>query len=86
MRHAMVASNKRHAEVMIDWLGLDKNNWEAVVYGQNIQGLYQSVYLVRPIGGVTSEDTAWVVDILVPTICASLKTIPSIWSVQKPSE
>lgn len=81
MRNAMVASSKRQAEAMIEWLKLNPEEWEPVTYGQPVKKLFQHAKLIRPSEGVFKEHCDWVLEKLVPNLCLTVTTVPPSWRI-----
>ncbi|SHH05572.1 hypothetical protein [Bradyrhizobium erythrophlei] len=81
MLNAMVASTRKHAEVMIAWLKLNPKEWEPIAYGDPVAKLYSNAKLIRPCIGVEQEHVDWVLEKLVPNLCLAVSTVPAHWMI-----
>lgn len=87
MASVVVASTKKHAEVIIKWMNLGYG-WEALAYGDKVLKTYVNCKLVRPVSGIEQDDYDWVLQHLIPSIRAegTMVTVPPSWRLPEPDE
>jgi hypothetical protein len=82
--NAVIADNKRHAEAMIQWMGLDPDQWLGLVYGDRVEHMvFDHVYIVRPHEGIEEWQGDWFVEQIIGRTSGKIDTLPKGWRPQE---